>query len=260
MSPTCEPLDQSSTSSSRANCDRSSTLGPTCASLAATRTHRKAIGTGSRPFNWKIERQLRRLPDRSLLYTSSPYDRCSIGRRCFLNLWIHLSPTTTRRKLVPIELRIDQQHRHQQPKTHHTQMDVLEAAPNDAELDTSRSSPFFLEQSTHITRHPRLQSSDFIDPFAFEQSERMTNTKHSRPFPRITYPKENGRKRIPSLCWLLLTWEKSRILSETPSSYLVKRLIGWQPAQRNAIPYSACCCKKKLPNRSKCDTEKNYKF
>jgi hypothetical protein len=68
-------------------------------------------------------------------------------------------------------------------------IDELEDAPHDAELDTSRSSPFFRDQSTHITRYPRLQSSDFIDPFAFEHSERMTNTKHSRPFPRITYPR-----------------------------------------------------------------------
>jgi hypothetical protein len=51
----------------------------------------------------------------------------------------------------------------------------------------------------------------------------MNNTKHSRPFPRITYPKENVRKQIPSVCWLLiLAWEMSQILSETPSSYLVK--------------------------------------
>lgn len=79
-------------------------------------------------------------------------------------------------------------------------MNELEAAPIDAELDSSRSSPFLRDQSIHITRHPRLQSSDFIDPFAFEHSERMNNTKHSRPFPRITYPKENVRKQIPSVC------------------------------------------------------------
>jgi hypothetical protein len=76
-------------------------------------------------------------------------------------------------------------------------MNELEAAPIDAELDTSRSSTFLRDLSIHITRHPRLQSSDFIDPFAFEHSERMNNTKHSHPFPRITYPKENGRKQIP---------------------------------------------------------------
>jgi hypothetical protein len=58
-------------------------------------------------------------------------------------------------------------------------MDELEATPNDAELDTSRSSTFFRDQSTHITRHPRHQSSDFVNIFAFERSDRMTNTKHS---------------------------------------------------------------------------------
>jgi hypothetical protein len=90
----------------------------------------------------------------------------------------------------------------------------------------------------HITRHPGLQLLDFVDPSAFELSERMTNTKHFRSFFRITEPRENGRKQKPSVCWLLLRRKKSRTTTETPFSYPVKRPHGWRPAQRNMIPSS----------------------